>query len=143
MQGTTGPLKPTGSIGFPERAFRGCEPVGFKGVRMASFLKRGATETLKGPRARQRRGELGDSRRTQSKSYAKRCAPHSLPPPSLCNPSIASPELKMASASDLAQVENPERDFTQCEPVGFKARRFQWAGRTYLVCSAQATPDSD
>ena len=34
----------------------------------------------------------------------------------------------MASASDLAQVENPERDFTQCEPVGFKARRLERAG---------------
>ena len=26
------------------------------------------------------------------------------------------------------RAENPESDFTQCEPVGFKARRFQWAG---------------
>ena len=38
---TTRTLKPTGYDGFPEGEFRGCEPVGSKGVRMARFLKRG------------------------------------------------------------------------------------------------------
>ena len=35
------------------------------------------------------------------------------------------------------EPENPERDFTQCEPVGFKARRFQDGGRFVLIIGRQ------
>ena len=53
----------------------------------------------------------------------------SLPSPLSAVLRLASLEGKMASASKLPRAENPRRDFTQCEPVIFKARNFQSVGR--------------
>ena len=50
----------------------------------------------------------------------------------LRSPVTASPELEMAPAFERPTAENPERDLTQCEPVPFKARTFQEAGRRPL-----------